>query len=104
MVVLSACETGVGELQRGEGIISLARAFAFAGAKNIVTTLWAANDYATKELMILFYDYLKAGKSKDEALWLAKRTYISNNKGTLALPFFWSGIIPIGDMRPIEKH
>jgi CHAT domain-containing protein len=103
MVVLSACETGVGELQRGEGIISLARAFAFAGSKSIVTTLWAANDYATKELMILFYDYLKVGKSKDEALWLAKRTYINNNKGELALPFFWSSIIPVGDMRPIGK-
>jgi CHAT domain-containing protein/Tfp pilus assembly protein PilF len=104
MVVLSACETGIGELQRGEGIISLARAFAFAGSKSIVTTIWTVNDRATKELMVLFYKNLKDGKSKDEALWLAKRTYISNNKGESALPFFWSGIIPIGDMRPIGKY
>lgn len=105
MVVLSACETGIGELQGGEGVISLARAFAFAGSKSIVTTLWSVNDKATKELMILFYQNIKEGKSKDEALWLAKRAYITDekNKGQLALPYYWSGIIPIGDMRPIGK-
>ncbi len=103
MVVLSACETGIGELQRGEGIISLARAFAFAGAKSIVTTLWRVNDAATKELMLLFYENLKDGKSKDDALWLAKRAYISRHKNEAALPYFWSGLVPIGDMKAIRQ-
>ena len=97
MVVLSACETGIGELQRGEGIISLARAFAFAGSKSIVTTLWKVNDTATKDVMLLFYQHLKYGKSKDDALWMAKRAYIKNYKTETALPYFWSGIILIGD-------
>ena len=104
MVVLSACETGIGKLQRGEGIISLARAFAYAGAKSIVTTLWQVRDESTKDIMLLFYRNLKSGKSKDEALWLAKRDYIKTHKGVTALPFFWSGIIPIGDMHPIGKY
>jgi CHAT domain-containing protein/Tfp pilus assembly protein PilF len=104
MVVLSACETGIGKLQRGEGIISLARAFAYAGAKSIVTTLWQVRDESTKDIMLLFYQNLKKGKDKDEALWLAKKAYIKGHKKELALPFFWSGIIPIGDMRPIGKY
>ena len=107
MVVLSACETGIGKWQRGEGIISLARAFAYAGAKSIVTTLWQVRDKSTKDIMLLFYQHLKSGKNKDTALWLAKKTYIKNlnpkERGVYALPFFWSGIIPIGDMRPIGQ-
>lgn len=101
MVVLSACETGIGELQQGEGIISLSRAFAYAGSKSIVTTLWTVDDRTTKNLMLLFYQNLKAGKTKDDALWLAKRAFISANKGESALPFYWSGIIAIGDMGAI---
>ena len=107
MVVLSACETGIGKLQRGEGIISLARAFAYAGAKSIVTTLWQVRDKSTKDIMVLFYQNLKSGKNKDTALWLAKKAYIKKlnpkERGVYALPFFWSGIIPIGDMRPIGQ-
>lgn len=104
MVVLSACETGIGKLQRGEGIISLARAFAYAGAKSIVTTLWQVKDKSTKDIMILFYQNLKKGKAKDDALHQAKLDYIKNQNGELALPYYWSGIIPIGDMRPIGKR
>lgn len=103
MVVLSACETGIGKLQRGEGIISLARAFAYAGAKSIFTTLWQVNDVKTKDLLVGFYKYLKTGKSKEEALRLAKLDYLKDNsgKGTGAHPFFWAGLIGIGDMSPL---
>ena len=100
MVVLSACETGLGELQRGEGIISLARAFAYAGAKSIVNTLWTVDDTSTGSLMIEFYSYLKQGKEKDEALRLAKLAFLKKNPRR-ALPFYWAGVIPVGDMRKL---
>jgi len=101
MVVLSACETGIGELRRGEGIISLARGFSYAGAKSIMTSLWSVNDGATKELMESFYTYLKEGLSKDVALRKAKLDYINNNPHSEAHPFYWAAFIPIGDMQPI---
>ncbi len=103
MVVLSACETGIGKLQKGEGIISLARAFAYAGAKSIFTTLWQVSDENTKDIFVDFYKYLKAGKSKDEALRLAKLDYLEKHagRGDGTHPFFWAGLIGIGDMSPL---
>ena len=100
LVVLSACETGAGALKRGEGVISLARAFTYAGAKSIVTTLWSVSDVSSKDLMIAFYDQLLHKKPVDEALAQAKRLYIKSNKGK-AHPFFWAGFVGIGDMRAI---
>lgn len=104
MVMLSACETGIGKLQKGEGIISLARAFAYAGAKSIFTTLWKVDDEKTKDLVIEFYKNLKQGKAKDEALHLAKLDFLQKHKGKgmATHPFFWSGMIGIGDMRSLE--
>jgi len=102
LVVLSACETGIGKLRRGEGVISLARAFAYAGAKSIVTSLWPVNDLKTKELMLLFYRSLKKGKAKDAALREAKLGFIGMNKGGGANPYFWAGFIGIGDMSPVR--
>lgn len=101
MVVLSACETGIGELQRGEGIISLARGFSYAGAKSIITTLWSVNDRSTQKLMELFYMHLAEGKRKDEALRAAKLIYLEQYPHLGKSPYFWAGIIPIGDMSPI---
>lgn len=104
LVVLSACETGIGELKRGEGIISLARAFAFAGAKSIVTSLWSVDDKSTGELMQLFYQNIQKGLRKDKAMWRAKKDFLAANKGTkYAHPFFWAGFIPIGDMAPVQQ-
>lgn len=101
LVVLSACETGIGEVQRGEGIISLARAFTYAGAKSIVTTLWAVDDSSTEHLMALFYQNLRLGLPKDEALWKAKRDFILAHPNT-ANPFFWAGFLAIGDMERLS--
>ena len=105
LVVLSACETGIGKLQRGEGIVSLARAFAYAGAKSIVTTLWKVSDEQSKNLMTSFYKYLSKGKEKDEALRLAKLEFLQKNekKTELLHPFFWASFIGIGDMRGLEN-
>jgi CHAT domain-containing protein/Tfp pilus assembly protein PilF len=100
MVVLSACETGIGELQRGEGIISLARGFSYAGAKSIITSLWSVDDAEAPVLMNSFYTYLKDGLSKDAALRQAKLDYIQTS--TKPAPYYWATFIPIGDMSPID--
>jgi CHAT domain-containing protein len=102
LVVLSACETGIGKLQRGEGIISLARAFAYAGAKSIVTTLWEVNDKSTSELMRYFYRELRKGKTKDEALRSARKAYLEKSKARTCHPFFWAAFVPVGDMRAVK--
>jgi CHAT domain-containing protein len=101
MVVLSACETGIGELQNGEGIISLARGFSYAGAKSIITSLWSVNDASSKELMEGFYAYIKEGRDKDEALRLAKLDFMDKHVNE-AHPFFWAPFIAIGDMEAIQ--
>ena len=100
MVVLSACETGIGELQKGEGIISLARGFTYAGAKSIITSLWSVEDECTKKIMISFYEYLDQGLAKDAALRQAKLDYINDEQTTHvdAHPFYWSPFIGVGDM------
>ncbi|WP_298417795.1 CHAT domain-containing protein [uncultured Kordia sp.] len=100
MVVLSACETGIGELKKGEGVISLARAFTYAGARSTITSLWNVNDAQTTKLMTLFYTNLKQGMTKDEALHKAKLTYIENED--LAAPYFWAAFIPSGNMEAIQ--
>lgn len=99
MVVLSACETGVGEWQSGEGIVSLARGFAYAGAKSIITSLWSANDHSTAQIMESFYAKLKEGLSKKEALRQAKLDFLSEQKDPLNThPFYWATFVPIGDL------
>jgi len=105
LVVLSACETGIGKMERGEGMVSLARAFAYAGAKSIVTTLWKVNDEKTQDLIPCFYSYLLAEKTKSEALRSVKLDFLEANRGNGGAtlhPFFWSGLIGIGDMGALK--
>ncbi len=103
MVVLSACETGIGKLQQGEGIISLSRALAYAGAKSIISTLWEVNDKSTAELMRYFYTRLQEGATKDQALRSARKDYFTATTGRGNHPFFWAAFVPVGDMRPVFK-
>ncbi len=100
MVVLSACETGLGEMKRGEGIIGLAHGFTFAGAASTVTSLWSVNDIQTTNLMTRFYKNIKAGMTKDAALRQAKLNYLEEENH--ADPYFWSGFIAAGNMAPID--
>ena len=102
MVVLSACESGIGEQQIGEGSISIARAFAQVGAKSIVTTLWSINDEKTKDIMAYFYKNLKTGMTKSKALQQAKITYLLSQKGNNAHPFFWAAFELIGNTASIK--
>lgn len=96
LVVLSACETGAGALQRGEGLISLARAFSFAGAKSVATALWKTNDESAMLVTDQFYAALKQKKSKTMALTLAKRRYLADHPGSRSHPFFWAGLVLTG--------
>lgn len=102
LLVLSACDTGNGKLVKGEGIMSLARAFTYAGVKSSVVSLWQVPDKETSEIMILFYKNLKKGLPKDEALALAKQEFIKQNP-LKNHPFFWAGFIINGDVSPICK-
>ena len=104
LVTLSACQTGIGKLQKGEGMLSLARAFNYAGVPAIVTTLWKINDQSTSEIMKYFYKNLNDGLSKKEALRQAKLTYIETNDDPLLNhPYYWSGIVLTGNTMPINS-
>jgi CHAT domain-containing protein len=101
LVVLSACETGLGKIAKGEGVIGLTRALLYAGSRNIIVSLWQVSDASTKELMINFYDNLlienKIGTSRvsySKHLQKAKLKLISEKK--YSHPFFWSPFILIG--------
>ena len=103
LVVLSACETGIGELRRGEGIISLARAFAYAGAKSMMTTQWQVSDQSSAGLMRYFYRGIYQGLAKDGALRQAQLTYLADPSNSERFhPFFWAGYTPVGDMAPVR--
>lgn len=100
LVFLSGCETALGQLLRGEGLISLARAFAYSGAKSIITSLWMLPEAASKEITESFYTAYSKSNNKSEALTIAKRKYLEANglRRGLAHPFFWAGFIGIGDL------
>lgn len=102
MVVLSACETGVGKLLNGEGMFSMKKAFFQAGSKSVISSLWRSNDQTTAEIMSYFYSNLKEGKTKDEALRLAKLKYISLADPGYDHPYYWAGFIAVGDMSPLS--
>lgn len=102
MVVLSACETGIGPLQKGEGVISLARGFIYSGAQSIITTLWRVSDKSSASLMTSFYQELEQEKTKDAALREAQIDYIQSQPARLAHPFYWAAYIPIGNMNVIS--
>ncbi|WMX17329.1 CHAT domain-containing protein [Aureispira sp. CCB-E] len=103
LVVLSACETGIGELYESEGIASLARGFSYAGAKSLITSLWSVNDHATAEIMRRLYANLKMGMPKDKALQQAKHDFIKDATNQTAHPFLWSAFIQIGDEAPLPS-
>lgn len=104
LVVLSACQTGIGEELRGEGIMGLTRAFHYAGARSVLSTLWSVDDLAASELMIRFHRHLRAGLTKDEALREAQveliRAPIEIEGGKqldAAAPRAWAGFQLYGD-------
>lgn len=105
LVILSACETGTGRLVHGEGMMSLSRAFAYAGCPDIVTSLWKAEDKTTAFLMKRFHYYLSDKRSADDALHLAKLDLLKTNEidERLKTPNYWAHIIFIGEYEPISS-
>jgi len=104
LVTLSACESGIGNLKRGEGLLSLARGFYFSGAQSISSTLWKINDASSATLMSDFYKNLSKGQSKDLALQQAKLNFIKQNKdNALSHPYYWSAFIISGNTEPLTS-
>lgn len=102
LVVLSACNTGVGRKRRGEGVLGLSRAFMYAGCPATLMSLWEASDENTASLMIAFYENLRKGMPKDVALQKAKIEFLGSANSTIALqPNQWGAFVACGDMRPI---
>lgn len=101
LAVLSACETGSGKLQKGEGVMSLARGFIYAGCPSIVMTLWQVEDKSGVNIMANFYSYLSKGKRKDVALRMAKLKHLESSDPLTAHPHYWLGYVNIGDSEPL---
>ena len=102
-VTLSACNTGSGKFKKGEGIMSLARGFLFAGVPSIVMTLWEVQDENGALLMKHYYQLLKDGLPKDVALQQAKISVLNHANMAKSHPFFWSSYVLMGDTTPIVK-
>jgi CHAT domain-containing protein len=93
LVVLSGCESQMGNRTRGDDIISLSRAFIYAGAPSVVGSLWSVDDAATQQLMVSFYSHLKQGQSKADALRAAQ----AELRKRYPSPYYWAGFVLTGD-------
>lgn len=104
LAVLSACKTGFGKLSKGEGVMSLARGFLYAGVPGIVMTLWEIEDISSSEIITEFYKNLKNGFEKDVALRNAKLAYLESADQLRSHPYFWAAYIQIGDNSPVTTY
>ncbi len=101
LAVLSACDTGIGKLYRGEGMMSLSRAFMYAGCPSILTSLWRAKDEPTRQIVQSFFEHIKEGKPKDLSLREAKLSYLSQADPLQAHPANWGTWVIIGSPQRI---
>lgn len=100
LVVLSACDTGVGDVANGEGVYGLRRAFVLAGAESQVMSLWPVSDSATRELMVDYYKRLEAGEGRTEAMRQAQLKMLHNPKQSH--PYYWASFIQSGDWTSVK--
>jgi CHAT domain-containing protein/Tfp pilus assembly protein PilF len=101
LVVLSACETGIGDIENGEGVYGLRRAMVIAGAESQVMSLWKVGDRATRDLMVEFYQRLLSGEGRAEGLRQAQLSMLRT--AHRSHPFYWAGFIVSGDWKPINS-
>ncbi len=104
LAVLSACKTGVGKLSKGEGIMSLARGFLYAGVPGIVMTLWEVEDISSANVITGFYENLKKGLNKDVALRESKLSYLESANPLQSHPYFWAAYVQIGNNNPVISY
>lgn len=102
LAVLSSCNTGKGELQKGEGVFSLARGFSYAGCPSILMTLWECDDASTQQLVQSFFSASLEGQTKSSALRQAKLDYLTNCDDVQAFPYYWSGLTLVGNTKPLD--
>lgn len=101
LVVLSACETGIGAVSSGEGVYGLRRAFAITGAQSQIMSLWQVDDIGTSELMTLYYqNLLDKRQGRSEALRNAQLEML--NTGTYQHPYYWASFILSGNWQPFD--
>lgn len=104
LAVLSACNSGQGKIVGGEGMMSLGRAFSYAGAESVLISRWEVADYSAPYLMKAFYEGLKKGMRKSQSLKYAQAKYLKEHSDDLtASPFYWSPFYILGDDSPIFK-
>jgi CHAT domain-containing protein/Flp pilus assembly protein TadD len=99
LVVLSACETGIGDVINGEGVYGLRRALVLSGAASQLISLWKVDDKGTKDLMVQYYDRLLAQQGRSQALRQVQLDFLKS--ADYRHPFFWAGFIPSGDWRSL---
>jgi len=100
LVVLSACETGLGEVKTGDGVYGLRRALVIAGSQTQLLSLWQVDDGGTKDLMVKYYEKLKAGKGRHEALREVQLQLI--NDSNYQHPYYWASFIPSGNWKGMK--
>jgi CHAT domain-containing protein/Tfp pilus assembly protein PilF len=103
LVIISACETGEGEVVAQEGVMSLARAFAYAGCGSTINSLWKADDQATSFILRRFYKHLQAGETKAGALRQAKLDYLKSDAIDKS-PAYWAHLVLTGDSGPVYER
>tara|TARA_A100001388_G_scaffold179773_1_gene134609 strand:- start:163 stop:678 length:516 start_codon:yes stop_codon:yes gene_type:complete len=102
LVVISACESGKGDIQSGEGVYGLKRAIAVAGARSSLLSLWKVDDIATADFMEKFYQKLKDGMGRSEALAETQKEFKNHSITRFRHPYYWAAFQLSGDWRPID--
>jgi CHAT domain-containing protein/Tfp pilus assembly protein PilF len=100
LVVLSACNTGVGEVKNGEGVYGLRRALALAGAESQVMSLWSVSDRGTRDLMVSYYRALRRGEGRGEALRQVQLHMLGSKDRQH--PYYWASFIQSGEWKSLE--
>ncbi len=104
LAVLTACETGTGRAEQGEGVRSLGYGFAYAGCPSLVSSLWSIDEQVSSAIITRFYEHLAAGLPKHAALRQAKLDHLATATDQLAQPYYWAGLVLVGDVEPLRTE